>query len=416
MEQQEDPVQVGGLRCLVDDCLAVVSGEREEEPLYFSSNQFRVDREQQQVLSINHAQDSIAQLQAVRAQQRPIAVGGGKGSGGSSRLMAVGQWDEALAAMGEGTAAERHRLMALLTYLAEGRPEQRGRYVTRAYHLAQRFPMEHELQSLLQRISSETQWKKVEQVQGGAGLRLIPLQSWLPENPSLRIRKALVTTRLDNHEILADEDPLVLTMDNLTTTELEVSWKLSEVSYLRPEEMDIVYRLDEQQQKQITLGPDRPYYSVRLSVPAGRHRLVTAIMSRYSNQFLQVRFQEIIPTSKVPVKGIIWSPQVRERAFHVVTKDEPLYASIQGPAWIRVDELRQDKTFSRYQYVQQGWQTVEVFPEKDQGEMLARLYLRGEKSGGVHKGLSRETISLRSAAGPISRKATSRPAFWSISR
>jgi len=391
LEHKEEPLQVSRWRGLIEDSLAVLSSDPKEEPFFFSSCQLQFDRNLEDNTSTKQTTDSIDKLEASRP---PPATTANKKNNSKkvTRLMAAGKWDEALAASPKSTAEERFRRMTLLTYLAEMRPIEHGQYETRAHELFKEYPFEEGLHSLLQRISSHSQWQQVEQIQGSAGLRILPQQYWQPESPPLRIRKTLLTTLLDRDAVLTSKDPLVLSLNNYEAIELEVSWKLSELAYLHPADLDIVYQLDDNQEKTLTFGADQPEHTVRMTIPSGRHRLVTTIKNRYSNQFLQVRFQKLSPSSINDDQEHSWSQQIKERTYHVVTKDEPLLASINGPAWVRIDERRDNDTYSRYRYVDSGWQTIEVLPDTNQQEMLVRLFQRVVKNDSESEELSRITI------------------------
>lgn len=391
VKEKEEPCQVTQWRCLIDDCLAVLSRDPQETPAYFLSSQIKIARDSRHEYLEDQATGFINQLEKVRVRHPDSSKGIEGDFGKMAEFMAAGDWDRAVAAAREDTAAERFRLMSLLTYLAEIRPDRQKSYEAQARKRLQNHFQEREIHSLLQRISSHTQWQQIELIEGSGGLRLIPQQEWHPESPSLRVRKTLLTTQLDRDVVLGSRAPLVLSMNNIGVAELEVSWKLSEVSYLHPEHMDIAYQLDDQQQKIITLGPGCEETSVRLTIPAGRHRLVTTVKSRYSNQFLQVRFQEMSSVSETDGPRVVWSPPLKELAYHVVTRDEPLRASVQGPAWIRIDELRQSDTFSRYRYIKPGWQSVEILPDADRESALVRLFQRVERKNGDDEGLTRIT-------------------------
>lgn len=389
VEQKENLLQISRLVCLTDDSHAFLYPNPEDEPLFFSSRQLKLNRDKNKQ-SISQVRETIARLELSRP---PASATMNKNDPGKmTRLMATEKWDDALAAAGDSTIAERFRLMSLLTYLTERRPTEQERYESRARNIFQDHPLEKELHTLLQRISAKSQWKQVEQIQGSAGLRLIPLQNWLPESPTLRIRKALLTTELNRGAVLTSKDPLVLFLNNLETIELEVSWKLSEVAYLHPEKLDITYHLDDEQEKTISFSNEQPEQSVRITIPTGRHRLVTTIQNRYSNQFLQIRFQKIPPSAANDNRDITWDLPLKERAYHVVTKDVPLRASIKGPTWVRFDEYLQEETFSHYQYIESGWQTIEIRPDKNQREMLVRLFQRTLNHDKEKEELSRKTI------------------------
>lgn len=384
-----EPLQrAGETECLHRDCLALLSRESQAGPEFFFSSQFKINTEQVQPRRKKKPRN--AGIRTGKVSSRHGDNPENDTYSAVARLMATGQWDAALDAAGQATDQERHQLLTLLLYLSESRPERQPEYESLARTLFEKYRFGRKDQTLFQQITGRTQWKQVRLVHGGAGLRLVPVAKWSPENPALRIRKALLASPLESDVVLAGDEQIVLSLENPTSsTGLEVSWRLSEVSYLHPEPMDIVYQLDNGRQRKITLEPDQPRLSLRLNIPPGRHRFVTGIASRYGNQFLQLRFQESVPSVHVPARGAVWLPQVRERSYHVVTSREPLTLSIQGPNTLRIDELRNGNVLSRYRVIGHGVQTITLRPEKNQKEMLVRLYKRVAKNSEAAKGRPR---------------------------
>ncbi|MEM7234625.1 MAG: hypothetical protein AAF517_20770, partial [Planctomycetota bacterium] len=93
------------------------------------------------------------------------------------------------------------------------------------------------------------------------------------------------------------------------------------------------------------------------------------------HQYLRVGFEEM-PVAPIASAGGV--PVVREfrRVYHVASEEHPLFVDVEGPAWLRVDELRDGVTIGRYVEVPAGETNVKIRPEPGQGLAMFRVFER----------------------------------------
>ncbi|VAW78302.1 hypothetical protein MNBD_GAMMA14-1700, partial [hydrothermal vent metagenome] len=117
---------------------------------------------------------------------------------------------------------------------------------------------------------------------------------------------------------------------------------------------------------ELSLSRDTGTRSLNLHTGRGEHIIRLAMTDPVINQFLGVRIHDPAAADQDTV----------ERIYHLATHDEPLRFDIEGPAWLRVDELRNMQSFSHYIAVEDGWQSIRLQPDNDHDEALYRLYRR----------------------------------------
>lgn len=291
-------------------------------------------------------------------------------------------WPEAaLLARGEGIPAlELHagpsledalRRALLANWLADADPATRPALLATVSADFARHPGSAALRGLLGRLERDAAWEAVGTVVS-AGLREVPLEGWSPETPSLRIRRALLAGRTAAapgtvERLLAHAGRLVYAADNLAPSTLAVTLDLASLPYAPPVPATLAVHLDDRPPLSVRLDADRPRRSLRLELPVGSHRLRVDAGGLPANQFVRIRLRE---SRTVPPVGF------EARTWHVATAREPLRASVVGPAWLRIDELRGEETRSEYRLLGQGAQVVELRPTDGASEALYRLFQR----------------------------------------
>ena len=63
-----------------------------------------------------------------------------------------------------------------------------------------------------------------------------------------------------------------------------------------------------------------------------------------------------------------------ERTYHVATPKQPIHFRLQGPRWIRIDRLHNQRTFVDYRMVASGWQDLELACVEGQQQTLYRVF------------------------------------------
>lgn len=230
------------------------------------------------------------------------------------------------------------------------------------------------LTPLVERLSRRGNWVPVTAVASSAGLRSVEVTGWRPETPALRIRRALLPPAATNEQILADMGQMVFTMVNTSATVVELTLAADELAYLTPQPLEVSYQLDREPSRRLTLRTGDPPHTVTLTVPSGEHVVRVGIEERFAEQFLRVGLRERPARSwrgagsYTPVLNRI------ERPYHVAKQKEPVRLRVEGPAVLRIDELRDGITTINYRMVAAGFQQVEIGPEPGRSEGLYRFF------------------------------------------
>jgi hypothetical protein len=222
------------------------------------------------------------------------------------------------------------------------------------------------------------------------------------------VRQALQQPLAPHDQLVTGFDRSLLALQLLRPTVLTLQMTVEDVAHLPPMPVTAIYQLDAGPEQRVTLTPQAPTASRQFSIPAGAHAVRVWIAQPIANQALRVRFVEVRPDLSAAEKvgavlgavgslpaGPRWltlplaagpGPQdlrqdrflVRTlpREYHVATPAQPVEISVEGPAWLRVDELRGDVTLTRSLLVEPGRRTVTLRPEAGQREALFRVFRR----------------------------------------
>ncbi len=261
----------------------------------------------------------------------------------------------------------RQRLTSLL-WEVEQAPETLPQRLPEAEQWVAAQPGISAVEPLLRRLRQRAEWQALPAVAHSAGLRAVESAGWQPESPFLRVRKALSPPVTPDQQVLAGPDQLGLLVTNPALTRLQVQLQMMDVRYALPQSLTAWYRLNEQPAQQITLTPTAPTRTIPIEVPAGQHVLRIGIVAPVANQYLAVAVKEWRGRTAQSV-----TRQLR-RLYQVATPREPIKLPVMGPAWLRIDELRDGRLDSNYQYIGPGLQNLELQPPKGRAEGLYRLH------------------------------------------
>ena len=269
------------------------------------------------------------------------------------------------------------RFEELVRLAEEGSPEDRGRALVAAEALFASAGHAPGLRSAYDRATHGAGWRRLTSVQSSAGIRRIERQSWPPEDPQIRVSRALLGELAAADLVVSGSRRLSFELGNRSRVELRVSLELRTLPPYRPLPLGAVWQLDEEEPRIETLDDGQPRRIVRLTVPAGDHRLSVWISEPRFRHYLVVRVEE----AKGPQSGsdLSFEPLQRslQRDYDVATAGEPLRLRVRGPAWLRVDELRGEETVTRYEHVDsEGWQSLEIPPPAGSEQALYRLFER----------------------------------------
>jgi hypothetical protein len=267
--------------------------------------------------------------------------------------------------VGEDDAAVVRR-MTILVRLVETRPKQAAQALAVGEVLFASHRHIAELADLRSRLIRKSSWSLVTLIRDSAGIRRVPVEGWNPESAALRARQALLGPLLPAEQIVAGYDRFVLSIDALRSTQVTLDLTAAELGLQPLVPLTVLYQLDEQAPWKLLLKPEAARQTVMLDVAAGRHGVRIWIEQPVANQFLRVR---IVEKGKDLIRPL-------ERVYQVATKAQPVQLAVEGPTWLRIDELREGVTRVRYQFLERELQTITLSPEKGQPEALFRVFQR----------------------------------------
>ncbi|MDH5552101.1 MAG: hypothetical protein OEX82_02095, partial [Nitrosomonas sp.] len=285
-------------------------------------------------------------------------------------LLATGHIEKAMALYSDQNNEQSQRLMTLLLWLAEQQPEQKESALVAGEALVYAHPEVPQLRSLLARLANDAGWLQMANIQRSAGLRHIELIGWQPENPSRRVRKALMDPIPSNEQVITGTNRMVLKINNLSPTTFKLTLLQNDIRYLVSDSLSAFYQIDGKPPVPIELTAEDPKRVVNIPLSVGQHTLKIGINNPVTNQFLRVDISE---NNEVPITHSF------ERFYHVATHEEPVVFNISGPAWLRIDTLKDGETLTTYRHVKTEWHEIKVVPEVGEKESLVRVsqYLPG---------------------------------------
>lgn len=256
----------------------------------------------------------------------------------------------------------------LIHYLAaiEQQPEQVEKWLSTAEQLAERYPDDPLLQSLLQRISRYSDWQPVSSIVNSAGIDFVNVSGWQPESPFIRTRRALLPAVAEDEQVIFGDQRLVLLLTNPNAASLHIDARLDDVPFLPEAPTQLLYQLDELPEQQVLLSDNADWQRINLTVPAGEHSLRIYQPHPVGNQYIKLRFDDA--SSDLTV--------MQERPYFISTAQIPLELYSQGPSQLRIDELIDGATTYRYQQVPEGWQKISLPPSQGKSRSLLRVSQR----------------------------------------
>jgi hypothetical protein len=175
--------------------------------------------------------------------------------------------------------------------------------------------------------------------------------------------------------LLAGYQHLVLAMQNPRPTTLELSLAQGQLASLRASAIAVQWQLDDGPSQRITLASINSVQSLRVDVPRGSHRLRLWLDQPLANQYVVVRMREMPSTGPhFTAAGTAQLVRQTERLYHVATEDQPVRFRIDGPAWVRVDQLVGGTTVCRYLTVSEGRKVFDLKPPDGADTALFRIF------------------------------------------
>jgi hypothetical protein len=352
------------LRCLVDDCLQLVT-------------ETEVISETEAIIRQNIYQNTLlSDIPSIVAKESPEKL---HDSIHSDTTLPT-ELKKSIMVCLEDTEQNRQQCLTMLALYSEIAPETEKEWlVTEAQRIYLQNQGQVELGDLLHRNALRSSWQEVELITAEEGLRFVEYSGWQPVSPFLRVRRTMLPPLDDNEEILHNQNRLVFSMNSSRSTRLNVRLRLLEVPYLLPAPLTVAIesRGTDQtpQQQQINLDSAANVRTFTLEMHPGESQILFGLQSRYTNQFLAVQVIPV-PDDRNPSDAAspIRSSITKERAYYIASHKHPVQAHVNGPALLRIDQLLRGRLLSSYRYVADAWQDILFEPEPEDNQALFRIY------------------------------------------
>ncbi len=255
--------------------------------------------------------------------------------------------------------------MERLVVQAEAQPEHRQRCLAQAVTLCQQHPHLADLAELRDRLIDGGTWREVSAVNfadQGAGVRLLQPPDQPAETPALRVRRALLRPLRRGEYWLSNQRDLVGTFAVNAAEEWELSLQEAVVPYLPATPLTVVYEQDGQASQSVPLPPDGSSRKLQVPIPPRPTSFRLRIEKPIANHFVIARVAEQdanrdrMGDHPFLIKEDKWK-------YYVATPREPIRLVVESPTWLRIDQRRDETTYSWYLAVPAVPQTVDLTPQ-----------------------------------------------------
>lgn len=287
--------------------------------------------------------------------------------------LASENWDALLEMSKPSDAKAVTDYLQALLWRLEHYPQQKQRVLALASQLQVLHPDLPQLGTLMARMLRDSDWQHLPSVQTSAGQRSRAITQWEPENPAIRVRRALLQGIQPSDYLLSGGNRLVLSLFNLQAGQVKFLLKNRDVSGMPGLPLTAQIQLGNGAIHSLPIAADSAGQELSLAIGKGQQAIKVWLKNPVTNQFLSVQVLENSAKSANSGKQVI---DASERFYHVATHQEPIKLNIAGPVWLRLDQWRDGQTHSRYQLLNEEWNKLVLAPRPEQKEAMFRFFTR----------------------------------------
>jgi hypothetical protein len=268
------------------------------------------------------------------------------------------------------------RLITLLQ-VAEGFPEYRQEAQCLAELLASQTNCPMGCTKLMVRMTQNLAWQPLPVSPLSTGVRPLQVSSDFPQDPSVRIRRALLPPAGTNQFTISGQNEFAATMTLQHPAEVQVRFELTQAGFSPLAALKVALQVDGLDIRHFPLVPLKPTAGTNFTLKEGPHLVRVWIEDPVVNQFVRVTLEG----QAGGVTNSIWSQSMAQagsgnRFFHGATASQPLRFSWTGPALLRIDEWREGQFLSQLRLVPRGEQRIEIPPAPGRTESWYRIFIR----------------------------------------
>jgi hypothetical protein len=298
-----------------------------------------------------------------------------------SRWIGAGQIEELLAAEIPRSVDER---LASLLEVSELFPAWREPAQCLAEFLAAQAHCTSSGRKILSRLTHNRVWSTLAVSPLSAGMKPVQVLSDTPQEPSLRLRRALLPPARTNQFTISGQSVFEAAMVLHHPARVQLQADLVKAGFSPALPLSIAVEVDAGQVFRLPFPLPGSAIETNLLLSAGPHRVRVWIADPAANQFVRIAFSG----KSEETTNSLWRPDASglaevasERRFlHAATRSQPVRFSLRGPALLRVDEHRDGRFVSRLHLVQTGEETVELPPSPGRAESWYQVFVRGTQT------------------------------------
>ncbi len=291
----------------------------------------------------------------------------------TSIFLANGDWQSAISQLPADSPEGILQRMTLLLYLKETVPNLAWGCVVAGEELMQSHPQVRGLQPLHRRLTSQSGWTRFTELEDGAGIRRIEVDTNTLESPRQRARAALLAPLTQGEYRIYGDEVLVLRLRNHNPIQLAISLRSEHLEHLPTAALRMTWNVDDLKSETVDMEPGQAQ-AIDIPIAAGSHFLRVRVVDPLANQYLRIGLQERLDGADEQQL----QPVVREikKDWFVATAEQPLRFSVRGPTWMRIDEFRENHVFSRYESTFESRKEYAISPAPGMPQSMFRVFLR----------------------------------------
>jgi hypothetical protein len=268
------------------------------------------------------------------------------------------------------------RLVTLLQ-VVEGFPEWRLEAQCLAEQLAAQTNCPMGCTKLMVRMTQNLAWQPLPVSPLSAGVRPLQVSSDFPQDPSVRMRRALLPPAGTNQFTISAQNEFAATMTLQHAAEVQLRAELVQAGFSPLSPLKVAMQVDNLEIQHLPLIPLKPVAGTNFTLKEGPHLVRVWIEDPVANQFVRVTLEG----QAGGVTNSIWSQSMAQagsgnRFFHGAMATQPLRFSWTGPTLLRIDEWREGQFLSQLRLVPRGEQRIEILPATGQSESWYRIFVR----------------------------------------
>jgi hypothetical protein len=231
------------------------------------------------------------------------------------------------------------------------------------------------------RMTQKRTWDPLAVSPVSAGVQPLRVQSDWPQDPSLRIRRALLPPGQTNQFTIADQSICTATMTLQHPVEVRVEAKLARAGFSPLAPLSVSVQMDALPARHLALTPVLSAIATNFSLGEGPHLLRMWIEDPVVNQCVQIEFSG----AGGELTNTIWSAPFadvgsQKRFFFGATEAQPVRFTWTGPALLRVDEWHKEALSSQYRFVPSGEQAIALLPTAGRAQSWFQIFVRSTQT------------------------------------